>query len=108
VESFNSRFRGKFLNIELFTSVQEAKLLAEQHRVELQHLHTAFGAPGAYAPGGHTAMESGLTTHQLSEELEQQRGARHNHSQQLPVGACGSTPSLMDQTTPNTEMPPSR
>ena len=27
VESFNSRFRDEFLNIELFTSVQEAKLL---------------------------------------------------------------------------------
>ena len=34
VESFNSRFRDEFLNIELFTSVQEAKLLAEQHRIE--------------------------------------------------------------------------
>ena len=31
VESFNSRFRDEFLNIELFTPVQEAKLLAEQH-----------------------------------------------------------------------------
>ena len=30
----------------------------------------------AYAPGGHPAMESGLTTHQLSEELDQQRGSR--------------------------------
>ncbi len=34
VESFNSRFRDEFLNIELFTSVQEAKLLAEQRRLE--------------------------------------------------------------------------
>ena len=34
MESFNSRFRDEFLNIELFTSVQEAKLLAEQHRIE--------------------------------------------------------------------------
>jgi putative transposase len=34
VESFNSRFRDEFLNIEMFTSVQEAKLLAEQHRLE--------------------------------------------------------------------------
>ena len=34
VESFNSRFRDEFLNIELFTSAQEAKLLAEQHRIE--------------------------------------------------------------------------
>ncbi len=34
VESFNSRFRDEFLNIELFTSVQETKLLAEQHRLE--------------------------------------------------------------------------
>jgi hypothetical protein len=29
VESFNSRFRDEFLKIELFTSVQEAELLAE-------------------------------------------------------------------------------
>jgi transposase InsO family protein len=42
VESFNSRLRDEFLNIELFASVQEAKLLAEQH-----------GSP--------PAMESGLT-----------------------------------------------
>ena len=34
MESFKSRFRDEFLNIELFTSVQEAKLLAEQHRIE--------------------------------------------------------------------------
>ena len=34
MESFNSRFRDEFLNIELFTSVQEAKLLSEQHRIE--------------------------------------------------------------------------
>ena len=33
--------------------------------------------PGAYAPGGNPVMESALTTHQLSEELDQQRGARH-------------------------------
>ena len=34
VESFNSRFRDGFLNIELFTSLVEARLLAEQHRIE--------------------------------------------------------------------------
>ena len=34
MESFDSRFRDEFLIIELFTSVQEAKLLAEQHRIE--------------------------------------------------------------------------
>ena len=34
MESFNSWFRDEFLNNELFTSVQEAKLLAEQHRIE--------------------------------------------------------------------------
>ena len=34
VESFNGRFRDEFLNIELFTAVQEARLLAEQHRIE--------------------------------------------------------------------------
>jgi len=34
LESFNSRFRDEFLNIELFTSLQEAKLLTEQHRIK--------------------------------------------------------------------------
>ena len=34
VESFNSRFSDESLNIELFTSVREVKLLAEQHRIE--------------------------------------------------------------------------
>ena len=34
VESFNSRFRDEFLNIELFASVPEARLLAEQYRME--------------------------------------------------------------------------
>jgi transposase InsO family protein len=34
VESFNSRFRDEFLNIELFASVLEARLLSEQYRME--------------------------------------------------------------------------
>ena len=34
MESFNDRFRDEFLNIELITTVQEARLLAEQHRIE--------------------------------------------------------------------------
>ena len=65
VESFNIRFRDEFLNIELFTSVQEAKMLAEQHRIE-GHLQNAFSAPGTYSPGDTPPVESGLSTHQLS------------------------------------------
>jgi hypothetical protein len=34
VESFNSRLRDEFLNIELFVSLPEAKVLAERHRME--------------------------------------------------------------------------
>jgi putative transposase len=34
MESLNSRFRDECLNIELFTSLHEAKLLSEQHRIE--------------------------------------------------------------------------
>ena len=52
MESFNGRFRDEFLNIELFASLQDAKLLAEQHRIEYNF----------YRPH----MESGLITHQLS------------------------------------------
>jgi hypothetical protein len=31
LESFNSRFRVEFLNIELFASLQEVKLLSKQN-----------------------------------------------------------------------------
>ena len=34
MESFNGRFGDEFLNIELLASLKEAKLLAEQHRIE--------------------------------------------------------------------------
>jgi transposase InsO family protein len=34
LELFNGRRRNKFLNIEIFSSLPEAKLLAEQHRIE--------------------------------------------------------------------------
>jgi putative transposase len=34
VESFNGRLRDEFLNIELFSSLPEARVLAEQHRIE--------------------------------------------------------------------------
>ena len=37
-------------------------------------------------------MESGLTNHQLSEELDQQRGSRHCHGSLL-VGARAQTSS---------------
>jgi len=44
VESFNSRLRDEFLNIELFLSLPEAKVLAEQHRIEynVYRLHSAL------------------------------------------------------------------
>lgn len=49
METFNSRFRDEFLNIELFTSVQEAKLLAEQHRLEynIYRPHSALQGEGS-------------------------------------------------------------
>ena len=44
VESFNGRFRDEFLNIELFSSLPEAKVLAEQHRIDynVYRPHSAF------------------------------------------------------------------
>jgi len=45
IESFNSRFRDEFLNLELFTSVTEAQLLTERHRVHynLDRPHSSLG-----------------------------------------------------------------
>ena len=44
-ESFNSRFRDEFLNVELFTSLLEAKVLGEEHRYKYNHQrpHTSLG-----------------------------------------------------------------
>lgn len=44
-ESFNSRFRDEFLNIELFTSLLEAKMLGEEHRHKYNHQrpHSSLG-----------------------------------------------------------------
>ena len=51
MESFNGRFRDKFFNIELFDSLQEAKLLAEQHWIE----YIVYRPLSALQ--GHTPME---------------------------------------------------
>lgn len=44
-ESFNSRFRDEFLNIELFASLTEAKVLGEEHRYKYNHQrpHSSLG-----------------------------------------------------------------
>ncbi len=45
VESFNSRLRDEFLNQELFSTLIEAEVLAEQHRVchNLDRPHSSLG-----------------------------------------------------------------
>ena len=44
-ESFNSRFRDELLNVELFTSLEEGRVLVEQYRVDHNHVrpHSALG-----------------------------------------------------------------
>jgi putative transposase len=53
IESFNSRLRNEFLNVEAFGSLKEAQVLAEQHRREYNHRrpHSALGyrTPAAFA-----------------------------------------------------------
>ncbi|MBE7458276.1 MAG: IS3 family transposase [Planctomycetia bacterium] len=52
-ESFNGRLRDEVLNRELFTSLQEAKVVLEDHRLEYNHdrPHSALGyqTPAAFA-----------------------------------------------------------
>lgn len=45
IESFNSRFRDEFLNIEVFGSLLEAKMLGEEHRYKYNHQrpHSSLG-----------------------------------------------------------------
>lgn len=53
IESFNSRLRHDLLSVELFGSLKEAQVLAEQHRLEYNHRrpHSALGyrTPAAFA-----------------------------------------------------------
>ena len=52
-------------------------------------------------------MDSGLTTHQLSEELDQQRGARqHRLDHFCALAACWAVPG-QDKTAENGEYHPS-
>lgn len=52
-ESFNSRLRDELLNRELFTSLQEAKVVTEDYRLEYNHRRPhsslAYMTPAAYA-----------------------------------------------------------
>jgi transposase InsO family protein len=52
-EAFNSRFRDEFLDRELFWSVAEAAVLAEQHRVdynlERPHMSLGYLTPAEFA-----------------------------------------------------------
>lgn len=45
IESFNSRFRDEFLNLEVFGSLLEAKMLGEEHRYKYNHQrpHSSLG-----------------------------------------------------------------
>ena len=68
VESFNSRYRDKFLNIELF--IPAVEVFGSPARIRTTPTN-ALSAPGIYTPGGQP-LESGLTTHQLTAEMDQQ------------------------------------
>ena len=45
MESFNSRFRDEFLNLEVFGSLLEAKVLGEEYRYKYNHQrpHSSLG-----------------------------------------------------------------
>jgi len=79
-ESLNSHLMDEFLNIGLYASVQEAKLLAVQHRIEYStyRLHSAL--QGRTPLEVIQVKESGLTTYQGSEGLDQQRDAGRRNS----------------------------
>ena len=48
-ESFGSRFRDELLNRELFTSVREAKIVCEDHRLDYNH-HRPHSSLGGMTP----------------------------------------------------------
>lgn len=56
-ESFNSRFRDELLNMELFTTVLEARVITDDYKLEYNHRrpHSAlkYMTPAAFAALGH-------------------------------------------------------
>ena len=102
-ESFNARFRDEFLNVELFSSKLEAKVLSAEHREKYnnQRPHSSlegmtpgeFAArclatlqPTAYAPQD---SETNLKHEQShSKQLDQTSGALHRSSN--PIGILRS------------------
>jgi putative transposase len=60
IESFNGKMRDELLNREIFTTLQEAKVLIEQWRREYNHVrpHSAVG----YRPPAPEAILSVVTT----------------------------------------------
>jgi transposase InsO family protein len=73
-ESFNSRFRDELLNGELFTSLQEAKVVTEDFRLQYNHRrpHSSLGyqTPAAYA----AARRAGCATLRMSYAPPARRG----------------------------------
>ncbi|MBK1835049.1 integrase core domain-containing protein [Roseibacillus ishigakijimensis] len=85
-ESFNSCFRDEFLNVELFTSLLEAKVLGEEHRYQYNHQrpHSSLGdlTPAEFA--GRCAFASGYL-----------------HSVPVPLRPPAFAPKPSDDLTPN-------
>jgi putative transposase len=60
IESFNGKLRDELLNRELFTSLEEARILIEQWRLEYNHIrpHSSLG----YRPPAPEVIMSGIVT----------------------------------------------
>lgn len=70
MEQFKSRFQDEILNIELLTSLLEAKLLAKHHRVDTTPTDHIGLSRGALAPERHPAVNSSRPNLQTSVELD--------------------------------------
>ena len=75
-ESFNARVRDELLNLEEFSCLTEAQVLAEDWRQEFngEHPHSALGYR---SPSAKTPTVPGATTHRLSHAVDQQPGSGH-------------------------------
>ena len=60
IESFNGRLREELLNIEIFTTLLEAKILIEQWRKEYNHIRP-YSSLGYRPPAPQVIMSATLT-----------------------------------------------
>jgi len=97
VESFNSRFRDELLNRELFTTLTEARVLVEEHRLEYNecrpHSALSYLTPLVFSLASLTTIED--VEEQTCTETEETEAQNRSLTSATEAGIHLGTPEVM-------------